>query len=146
MSDEITKLTADVVLLAPPQQVLLIQRGWDPYKGKWALPGGHVESGESTISAAYRELTEETDLVVDSLELVGVYAEPGRDPRGRYVTFAYYLVIDSAPPAPNAGDDAVDARWWPIDELTTQMMAFDHHSIITDALLMRDRQRQKRTV
>lgn len=131
---ENVRLTADVVLFTPSRHVLLIQRHWDPYQGLWALPGGHVDDGEQPLAAAHRELKEETGLAVDWLDLVGVYADPWRDPRGRYVTFAYSTTIPGAPPVPCAADDAADARWWPVDELTTQMMAFDHYSVIRDAL------------
>lgn len=129
------QLTADVVLLAFPQRVLLIQRGWEPFKGLCALPGGHVDNGEPTIMAARRELAEETGIDVGILDLVGVYADPGRDPRGHYVTFAYYSVcLAENRPDPVAADDAVDARWWLIDDLTDHMLAFDHRTIIYDAL------------
>lgn len=127
------RLTADVVLLTPSRHVLLIQRGHDPFKGRWALPGGHVDPGEETVAAAQRELVEETGVVVESLELIGVYAAPGRDPRGRYVTFAYVGVCGGFQ-SPEAGDDAVNADWWSIDKLNAQTMAFDHCRIVWDAL------------
>jgi 8-oxo-dGTP diphosphatase len=130
---ETVRLTADVVLLTPSRHVLLIQRGWDPYKGYWALPGGHVDPGEKTVAAAHRELAEETGLVVESLDLVGVYADPGRDPRGRYVTFAYVGVGDVRYVL-TAGDDAVDALWWPLEKLVRHAIAFDHYRIIEDAV------------
>jgi 8-oxo-dGTP diphosphatase len=134
---ENVRLTADVVLLTTDnegrQYVLLIQRGWPPYKDHWALPGGHVDAGEPTAVAAHRELIEETGLAVDDLELVGVYANPGRDPRGRYVTFAYVTTLTGSLPTPVAGDDAVKARWCPVSELTDHQVAFDHYTIITDA-------------
>jgi 8-oxo-dGTP diphosphatase len=134
---ENVRLTADVILLATidgQQHVLLIQRRRDPYQGRWALPGGHVDTGEATEAAAHRELTEETGITVGSLTLAGVYAEPGRDPRGRYVTFAYRAFIPGVMSIPKAADDAEDARWWPVEELTEQMMAFDHYTIILDAI------------
>lgn len=151
---EMARLTADVVLLARREDgqredgqrcVLLIRRGWDPYAGCWALPGGHVDAGEDTAAAASRELLEETGLRSPALDLVGVYAAAGRDPRGRYVTFAYTATLDGPPPAATAGDDATEARWWPIADLVadsvadpaaapTTRMAFDHHQILTDTL------------
>lgn len=139
---ETVRLTADVLLITPsqPQDILLIRRRHDPCKGLWALPGGHVETGESTADAARRELAEETGVIVDHLELMGVYAAPGRDPRGRYVAFVYYSLVSGAIPVPVAGDDAAGARWWPVDAITDQMMAFDHYSIITDTLqLLKER-------
>lgn len=141
--DELARLTADVVLLARRADsalcVLLIRRGWPPFKGQWALPGGHVDAGEDTAVAAARELLEETELEAPALELVGAYAEPGRDPRGRYVTFAYTATLTGRPPAPVAGDDATEARWWSVAELTPAAVAFDHFRILTDALRRENR-------
>ena len=137
---ETARLTADVVLLATRDDgqrcVLLIRRGWDPHAGCWALPGGHVDAGEHTAAAARRELAEETGLHVHALNLVGVYAAPDRDPRGRYVTFAYTTTLADLPPAPTAGDDATEASWWPISELVygRAEVAFDHYQILSDAL------------
>jgi 8-oxo-dGTP diphosphatase len=139
-ADECARLTADVVLLARRGDgewcVLLIRRGWAPFEGCWALPGGHVDAGEETSAAAKRELLEETGLLAYGLDLVGVYAAPGRDPRGRYVTFAYATTLIGPPPTPTAGDDATDARWWPVSELVCapERMAFDHYQILTDTL------------
>lgn len=135
---EVARLTADVVLLAAredgQQCVLLIRRGWDPYAGRWALPGGHVDAGEQAADAAHRELVEETGLVGHGLTLVGVYAAPGRDPRGRYVTFAYAATLIGPPPVPTAGDDAAEARWWPLVQVDPEQMAFDHARILADAV------------
>lgn len=137
-NDEMARLTADVVLLAERGDqlfVLLIERGWPPFQGCWALPGGHVDAGEDVQDAGGRELVEETGLVVDRLELVGVYSTPGRDPRGRYVTWAFLTLLDSLPQA-TAGDDARAARWWPVAAALKQpgRLAFDHHRILTDAV------------
>jgi 8-oxo-dGTP diphosphatase len=136
---ETARLTADVVLLADHDHVihvLLIRRGWDPYKDHWALPGGHVDTGEDTEGAARRELEEETGLAGGrEFHLVGVYAEPGRDPRGRYATFAY-VTWTTGLPQPTAADDAAEARWMPVDELLAgdTPLAFDHRRIISDAM------------
>ena len=135
-SRETAVLTADVVLLAFGEDgrphVLLIQRRKNPFADRWALPGGHVDEGEETADAARRELVEETGLDVGELTYVGVYATPGRDPRGRYVTFAYTAILDGPPLSPTAGDDAAKARWWPIRD--TPPLAFDHHQIVGDAI------------
>ena len=136
---ETALLVVDVALFGQQDgdlHVLVIRRGWDPYKGCWALPGGHVDAGEETLSAARRELAEETGLsVADELQLVGVYADPDRDPRGRYVGFAYTACLPDTP-TPTAGDDATEAEWIPVAELmaTTGSLAFDHDRIIGDAL------------
>ena len=139
MADETARLTADVVLLARGGVgelcVLLSRRGWPPFEGCWALPGGHVDAGEDTRDAAGRELLEETGLLHFGLDLIGVYAAPARDPRARYVTFAYTGVLPVLV-EPVAGDDATAARWWPVDEVfaASHLIAFDHCQILRDSL------------
>jgi 8-oxo-dGTP diphosphatase len=113
-----------------PFDVLLIERGWAPFEGRWALPGGHVDRGETSRAAAARELAEETGVEVDpaALKQLGVYDEPRRDPRGRYVTVAYLAQVERVVPA--AGDDARAARWFPLNKLP--VLAFDHADILGD--------------
>lgn len=127
-TDETIRFTADVVLLAA-DHILLIQRRWDPHAGSWALPGGHVDAGETSLQGAARELKEETGLTVaaDALRQVGAFDAPGRDPRGRYVTVAYTATLPELT-APTALDDAADARWWPLTALPD--LAFDHADIL----------------
>jgi 8-oxo-dGTP diphosphatase len=135
---ETARLTADVVLFAKHDRqlwVLMIRRGWEPFSGWWALPGGHVDPNEDTDVAARRELAEETGLhlAADALTLMGAYAEPDRDPRGRYVAFAYTAYADSLQ-SPNPGDDASAACWLPVEHLLyLDEVAFDHKRIIRNA-------------
>ncbi|MFD7065927.1 NUDIX domain-containing protein [Streptomyces sp. NPDC059913] len=128
---ETLRYTADVIAISDGR-VLLIERGWAPYEGHWALPGGHVDPGETSRAAAARELAEETGVRVDVTDLiqVGVWDQPGRDPRGRYITAAYLATIPADTPAV-AGDDARAARWWPLDSLPP--LAFDHADILRAA-------------
>ena len=135
---ETARLTADAVVFGTRDRdlhVLLIRRGWEPFKGHWALPGGHVDAGEHTHAAAHRELREETGLTVPELRPFAVYADPQRDPRGRYVTFAYVTRLPDTPLLYPA-DDAVDARWLLVDDVLTGRypLAFDHLRIVDDAL------------
>jgi 8-oxo-dGTP diphosphatase len=128
-------LTADVVVLADASEdarVLLIQRGNPPFAGSWALPGGFVEEGEQVADAVPRELVEETGLKVDpgSLELLGVYDTPGRDPRGWTVSVVYIARVPAESTVAGA-DDASDARWFKLEELPE--LAFDHALIVADA-------------
>ncbi|MDL5198671.1 NUDIX hydrolase [Streptomyces sp. ALI-76-A] len=131
---ETIRYTADVVALTPGGDVLLIERDWPPYEGAWALPGGHVDIGETSRVAAARELVEETGVHVAAADLrqIGVFDQPSRDPRGRYVTVAYVAVV-SADTTITAGDDAHTARWWPLDDLP-ERLAFDHADILSAAL------------
>jgi 8-oxo-dGTP diphosphatase len=134
------RYTADLCLFADSagtRHVLLIQRNWDPYEGRWALPGGHVEPGETSRAAAAREGEEETGVAVSAelLTPVGVFDAPDRDPRGRYVTVAYSILLPSMSP-PVAADDARAARWTPVMDLlrAPDFLAFDHHQILLEAL------------
>ncbi|WP_309054177.1 MULTISPECIES: NUDIX hydrolase [Streptomyces] len=131
---ETIRYTADVVALTPDREVLLIQRGWPPHEGAWALPGGHVDSGETSLAAAARELAEETGVTVtvDDLRPIGVWDAPDRDPRGRYVTVAYAAVVPTGTTI-TAGDDARTARWWPLNDLP-ERLAFDHAHILSTAV------------
>ncbi len=128
-----TRYTADVIVLNDAGHVLLIERGWDPYEGAWALPGGHRDEGESSRQAAVRELAEETglDLEADALRFVGTWDAPGRDPRGPYSTDAYVATVPAGT-RPTAGDDARRAAWFRLDELPNRL-AFDHAEIIAAA-------------
>ncbi|GAA0645631.1 NUDIX hydrolase [Kutzneria viridogrisea] len=133
-TDETARLTADVLVLAE-NHVLLVRRRWDPFADRWALPGGHVDAGEEVTAAGQRELAEETGVSEVPLDLVGVYSTPGRDPRGRYVTWAFVALLPERV-EPTAGSDAREVRWWPLAEVlaTPHLLAFDHHPILTDTL------------
>lgn len=111
-------------------KILLIQRRHDPFSGRWALPGGFLDIDEPLDHAAYRELKEETGLEGVELKRLGIYGDPGRDPRGRTITLLYTTLLDKLPTVAGA-DDASDARWFSLDELPE--LAFDHARIISDA-------------
>lgn len=135
---ETATLAGDVILFGKKDgevYVLVIRRRWEPFADHLAMPGGSVGIGEDTEDAARRELGEETGLIVERLIYVGVYAKPGRDPRGRVVSFAYTALLDDLP-EPTAGDDAATAEWVPVAEALAAgtPLAFDHRQIITDAM------------
>ncbi|CAL9403373.1 NUDIX hydrolase [Streptomyces sp. enrichment culture] len=113
--------------------VLLVERGQEPYAGRWALPGGFLLPEESAEEAARRELAEETglaDVTGLHLEQLRTYSEPGRDPRMRVVSVAFAALLPG-PPEPHGGGDAAEARWVPYGE--AQGLAFDHDRILADA-------------
>lgn len=126
-------VTADCVVITNEQQpkVLLIQRGNEPFKGCWAFPGGFMDMDETTEHCAVRELKEETGLAVSDLHQIGTYSKLDRDPRGRTISVAYLVIIDS-PVEVTGQDDATKAEWFPITNLPH--LAFDHFDIMQDAL------------
>ncbi|AQS70337.1 NUDIX domain-containing protein [Streptomyces pactum] len=129
-------VTVDLAVLtlrAGALHVLLVERGQEPYAGRWALPGGFLLPDESAEEAARRELAEETGLAGVSaphLEQLRTYSEPGRDPRMRVVSVAFAALLPD-PAEPHAGTDAAEARWTPYD--AARDLAFDHDRILADA-------------
>jgi len=113
-------------------EVLLIKRGRYPYEGMWALPGGFVDMEETLEDAIVRELEEETGLKGVELIQLHAYSEIHRDPRGRNISITFYGVADSINTSVTGGDDAADARWFPVDILPA--LAFDHEKVIDLAL------------
>ena len=111
-------------------QVLLIERGIEPYKGKWAFPGGFLNMDETAQEGALRELKEETGLENAYIEQFNTYSDPGRDPRERVITIAHYALVRIQ--EVKGGDDAAKAQWFPIDEVP--QLAFDHDKILRDAM------------
>jgi len=126
-------LTTDCVVFNARGEVLLIRRKNPPFVGGYALPGGFVDVGERVDDACRRELSEETGLKVGELQLVGVYSDPGRDPRGHTCAVAYTATVSEADPV--AGDDAAAAEW--VADWRAQTLAFDHAQIIADAEKLR---------
>ena len=115
------------------RQVLLIRRGQPPFEGCWALPGGFIDIDEPLEDAVGRELAEETGIKAREVVQIGAFGDPDRDPRGRTIGVAY-LVRSFSPETPTPGDDAAEARWWPMDSLPR--LAFDHEKILAAAAEM----------
>jgi 8-oxo-dGTP diphosphatase len=126
---ETPKLMVDVVIPSDAG-IVLIRRGSDPFEGRWALPGGFVEIGETVEEAAARETAEETGLAVEISRLVGVYSAPDRDPRGHNVSVAFLARV--------LGGDltaASDAAEVAVLDPQTVELAFDHRRIVHDATM-----------
>jgi 8-oxo-dGTP diphosphatase len=128
-------LTVDCVVFGfddAELKVLLIARALDPFKGKWALPGGFVRVDETLDEAARRELQEEAGLKNVFLEQLYTFGAVDRDPRERVVSVAYYALVKLAAHETKAATDAADARWFPISKVPK--LAFDHAEILGTAL------------
>ena len=119
-------------------KILLIERGSPPFEGMWALPGGFVGMHESLRRAAWRELREETGVRAAHLEQLGAFGRPGRDPRERVISVAYYALVPQGRLRIRAASDARDARLFDVDALPE--LAFDHARILRHA---RERLRER---
>ena len=132
---ESARVTVDIVIFTIRDhslRVLLVRRGIEPFKGQWAIPGGFIQTGETLEDAAMRELVDETGVSDVYLEQLYTFGDPGRDPRGRVVTVAYFaLVAGDRALAP--GSDAAEANWFSMDDLPS--LAFDHRKILDYALV-----------
>jgi 8-oxo-dGTP diphosphatase len=121
-------LAVDAIVLVN-SKILLIKRKNPPFENCYALPGGFVEKGETVEQALVREVMEETGLDIHIVKLVGVYSEPGRDPRGHVISLCY-LTLASGTPAPRS--DAKDVELFDISNIPE--LAFDHKQMIDDAM------------
>ena len=112
-------------------KILLIRRGGFPYKGCWAMPGGFCKKGEDVIDSARRELREETGIGDAYVKLVGVYGEPGRDPRGWVISSTYMALMNARACHLKAGDDAQDARWFTVEltDVSIEKLGAGGHSV-----------------
>jgi 8-oxo-dGTP diphosphatase len=125
------KLAVDILvftIIKGKLNVLLIQRRYPPFQGMYASAGGFVEVGESIREAVNRELYEEVGIKDIKLHQLHAFGKPGRDPRGRVVTVSYIGLVNPDKVSPKASDDAVNAKFFPIDDLPK--LAFDHEKII----------------
>ncbi len=114
-------------------EILLINRKNEPFKGKWALPGGYIEMDEELEDAVARELAEETGLTGVKLEQMRTFGECGRDPRGRMITIVFMGIMTKGQGQIKAGDDAADVRWFNIEKLPKDL-AFDHNKVVKFAV------------
>jgi 8-oxo-dGTP diphosphatase len=127
-------VTADVVIFTIRDRklkLLLVRRAGEPYRGRWALPGGFVGMDEDLEDAARRELEEETGVAGVYLEQLYTFGKPDRDPRERVITVAYYALIPSEKFQLRAATDAEAVGWFAMDDLPR--LAFDHAAIVAMA-------------
>jgi len=127
-------ITTDCVVFGIDEEslkVLLIERGLEPFRGQWALPGGFLRPHETIDECAVRELAEETGLEDVFLEQLYTFGRTDRDPRERVVTVAYYALVRLRDRQTRAATDARQAAWFPVAKLPP--LAFDHRDIIATA-------------
>jgi len=130
-------VTVDVAIFKPLEgenfKILLIRRGQDPFKGKYALPGGFINLNESLEDAARRELFEETGIRNLKLTQIQTFSEPDRDPRGHVISTCFGCVLEENDQIQiRAGDDATDGEWFGLNDLPP--LAFDHSILIKAAI------------
>jgi 8-oxo-dGTP diphosphatase len=115
-------------------QILLVKRKKDPFKGYLVLPGGFVNEGERVEDAAKREIKEETSLDIELIDILGVYSEPKRDPRGHIMSTVFIGKISESSDKIDAlaQDDAVAIEWLNLEEVDNTRFGFDHKKIISD--------------
>ena len=122
-------VTVDAILISKQNSVLLIERGREPFKGNWALPGGFVDMDEPLEIACQRELEEETGMRIAELKQFKAFGAVDRDPRHRTISVVFYAFTEDEIIA-QAGDDAANARWFLLDQLPE--LAFDHQLILEE--------------
>lgn len=122
-------VTVDTILISPNKSILLIERGREPFKGKWALPGGFIDMNEELETACQRELEEETGIRIKEIKQFRTYGNVNRDPRHRTISVVFFAFADDELNA-RAGDDAAKAQWFPLSQLPE--MAFDHEPILRE--------------
>lgn len=124
--------TVDAII-QKDSQILLVKRKKDPFKGYLVLPGGFVNEGERVEDAAKREIKEETSLDIELIDILGVYSEPKRDPRGHIMSTVFIGKISSSDKVDAmARDDAAAIEWLNLEEVDNTRFGFDHKKIISD--------------
>lgn len=123
--------TVDAII-QKSSSLLLVKRKNYPFKNQFALPGGFVNEGETIEDAIVREVYEETSLVVHPIDILGVYSDPTRDPRGHIMSVVFIVLVIRG--IPTAGDDAQEISWIPINKIDEIEIAFDHKLLIHDYL------------
>lgn len=118
------------IIIEKNDKLLLVTRKGKPFEGKLALPGGHVELGETVEEAAIREVKEESGITVELRDILGIYSDPKRDPRQHIVTVVFIARCKDV--KTKAGSDVSAAQWFDTDSIKKDYMAFDHFKILQD--------------
>lgn len=124
-------LAVDTIIKTKNDRIVLVRRKFPPFEDSWALPGGIVEYGETVESAAVREANEETGLNVMIKNLVGIYSNPSRDPRGHVISICF--LCEEVGGTLIADTDAKAVETFSAKELAALDLAFDHKLMLRDA-------------
>src|SRR3989344_6711533 len=130
MSEKYPKLAVDVLIADEKKGILLIKRKTEPFKGKYVLPGGMVEYGETVEKAATREAKEETGLDVELEGILGVYSDSDRDPRGHTVSIVFFATPKKG--KISGSTETEDVGYKTLKEIENLELAFDHETIVED--------------
>jgi 8-oxo-dGTP diphosphatase len=128
MSDKESQSVMVDAIVERNDKLLLVKRKKDPFQGFVSFPGGKVGLGEKVEDAVKRELREETNLAIELTDILGVYSDPSRDPRGHRISITFIAKIISG--EAKAADDAESVEWLPVND--QRDLAFDHKKILDD--------------
>lgn len=128
MSDRESSSVMVDAIVERDDKLLLVKRKKDPFKGSLSFPGDKVDIGEKVEDAVKRELREETSLEIELTDILGVYSDPARDPRGHRISVTFIARIISG--EAKAADDAESIEWLPLND--QRNLAFDHNKILKD--------------
>ncbi|MCC7553872.1 MAG: NUDIX hydrolase [Methanobacteriaceae archaeon] len=124
-------ITVDIIIFNEDKEFILIKRKNDPYKDYWAIPGGFIDYGETVENAAIREAKEETNIDIKLKNILGVYSEKNRDPRGHTVTIVF--LANGNIEKMKANSDAKEINIFSFNDIKNMKLAFDHTKILNDA-------------
>lgn len=126
-----TSSTVDAIIQRN-SQILFVKRKKEPFKGMLTFPGGFVNDNEKVEDTVIREVKEETSLSIKPIDILGVYSDPNRDPRGHIISTVFIVEISDNNFEATAKDDAEDIKWIDIDKTDNENFGFDHKKIILD--------------
>lgn len=135
-------VAATLAAVIHQDQILLIRRANRPDAGRWAFPGGKIRAGETIMAAAHRELAEETSVQGQALQVFDALDVFDREPSATPLTYSHFILIAVLfrwqQGEPQAGDDALDARWFSNAELDSLDVAhsFDVVRVARQALAL----------
>ena len=124
-------ITVVDVIIQQDSDVLFAKRKKEPFKGYLGLPGGFVNIGETVEEAARREVKEETSLDIELTDILGVFSDPQRDPRGHIMSTVFIGRVPSNEDA-KARDDASQLEWIDLQTVSDKSLAFDHKIILSN--------------